>query len=98
MTYLIKQRVRTHKAMIQLAAFNKYTFDVDCKLTKPQIKKLLDVVYNVSVEKINTHKRPLKVKSKLRQPRYISSYKRAIIQIKPGTKLPFMQSKMEINP
>ena len=32
----------------------KYAFKVDAKATKPQIKKAIESIFNVKVEKINT--------------------------------------------
>uniref|UniRef100_UPI0030031572 ribosomal protein L23 n=1 Tax=Prototheca miyajii TaxID=2034260 RepID=UPI0030031572 len=56
---------------------NQYCFDVDRKLTKPQIKKLIENYFNIKVLSINTHcpRRKWKRSGKL------SRYKRVIITL-----------------
>ena len=44
---------------------NQYTFDVDLKLTKPQIKQLIEELFQVKVMAVNTH-RPSKKETRSR--------------------------------
>ena len=50
---LIKQPLITLKTS-QLFEKNQYTFLVDPKLTKPNIKKAIEFLFNVKIIKINT--------------------------------------------
>jgi large subunit ribosomal protein L23 len=59
---------------------NQYTFDVDLKLNKIEIKKIIEDLLNVQVLAVNTHIPPRKKKGK---NKYTTYYKRAIITIKP---------------
>lgn len=61
---------------------NQYTFDVDVKLTKPEIKKLLKEMFKVDVLSVNTHRPPRKKKGLGVNKGYKSSIKRVIVKIK----------------
>lgn len=65
-------------------ADNKYTFEVDMRANKVQIKEAVEQIFKVEVEKVNT----LKVKGKLRRmgrhEGYTSDWKKAIVTLKPG--------------
>lgn len=81
---LIKYPVITAKTLIKLYTNRQYTFDVDPRLSKPQIKKLFENLFNIEVVAINTHIPPRKQLrvgfTKGNRPRY----KRAIITLKEG--------------
>ena len=64
--------VLTEKATSQLENY-KYSFQVDVKLSKNQIKTLIQNHYNVKVVRINTHRPPRK-KGQI-------AYKRAILTL-----------------
>jgi large subunit ribosomal protein L23 len=53
--------IRTEKAT-RLIENNQFTFDVDVRLTKLQIKKLCEEFFNVKVLAVNTHRPPRKIK------------------------------------
>ena len=84
MVDLIKYPVITQKTYIALFKNRQYTFDVDLRLTKPQIKKVFETLFNVDVISVNTHIPPRqKIRVGLAQG-YRPHYKRAIITIKEG--------------
>jgi large subunit ribosomal protein L23 len=62
----------TEKAAVQMEE-NKYTFQVDLKLSKKEIKEFIENHYKVKVLRINTHRPPRK-KGRV-------NYKRAIITL-----------------
>ncbi len=68
--------IRTEKTT-RLIENNQYTFDVDVRLTKIQIRKLVEEFFNVKVLAINTHRPPRKVKRLSSRP----SYKRVIVTV-----------------
>ena len=85
---LIKKPVFTKKAM-RLLDFNQYTFDINTKLDKTTLKKLIESLYNVDVCSINMVNLPTKRKRQntgtvSTKPRY----KRAIVKLKQDQKLP----------
>ena len=94
---LIKYPVITEK-YVQLKAPNgqkSYAFDLDVRLTKPQIKKLFEQIFQVNVTKVNTYIAPVKKKRLGFQEGYKRRYKRAIITLQPNQKL-VLKSKKEI--
>jgi large subunit ribosomal protein L23 len=83
---LVKYFVLTQKA-VRLRERQQYVLDVDIKLTKPQIKKLIEELYSVKVLAINTHIPPRKKKRFGSTLVWKVNYKRAIITLKPGQKI-----------
>jgi large subunit ribosomal protein L23 len=81
---LLKYPVITQKTYIALFRNRQYTFDVDLRLTKPQLKKLFETLFNVNVIGINTHIPPRrKIRVGLAQG-YRPRYKRVIVTLKEG--------------
>ncbi|MCX8082560.1 MAG: 50S ribosomal protein L23 [bacterium] len=69
-------------------ADNKYTFKVDKKARKTQIKEAIEGIYNVKVEKINIVNIPPKKKNyRFRIEGYKSGYKKVIVTLKEGDKI-----------
>ena len=84
---LVKYPVITEKSY-RLIEKNQYTFDVDPRLTKPQIKKVFENLFQVNVVAVNTHLPPVEKKRLGRQQGYKTRYKRVIITIKPNQTIP----------
>jgi large subunit ribosomal protein L23 len=72
---------------------NKYSFVVDLKSNKIEIKNAVEKMYNVNVEKVNTAIMPAKAKSRNTRSGVIkgrvSSYKKAIVSLAPGEEIDF---------
>ncbi len=79
---LVKYPVFTEKTSIILSNNRQYTFDVDKRLTKTQIKKLFESLFQVNVISVNTHIPPRKTVRVGIARGYRPSYKRAIITLK----------------
>jgi large subunit ribosomal protein L23 len=84
---LIKYPVITEKSC-RLIEKNKYTFDVDKKLTKLKIKKILETLFKINIISINTHLPPIKRKRLGIKQGYKTRYKRVIITIKSNQQIP----------
>lgn len=89
---LIKYPVSTEKSY-RLIEKNQYTFDVDVKLTKPQIRKVFENLFDVQVLAVNTHLLPTKKKRLGLNQGYKTRYKRAIITIKSTQTIPFFNNE-----
>lgn len=63
-------------------ANKKYTFVVDGRATKPQIKAAVEEIFKVDVEKVNTVNVRGKYKRQGRSEGYTSKYKKAYVQLK----------------
>ena len=84
---LIKYPVITEKSC-RLIEKNKYTFDVDKKLTKSQIKNILENLFKINIISVNTHLPPIKKKRLGLKQGYKVRYKRVIITIKSNQQIP----------
>ncbi len=87
MEILIKP-VITEKAETLAEERNKYTFVVNKKANKIQIKKAVEDMYNVSVTDVNTSVMPGKVKVRGTRSGYqigkMSAYKKAVVSVEEG--------------
>ncbi len=92
MEILIKPLV-TEKMTDQSERFNRYGFVVDRRATKPQIKKAVEKLYNVSVDSVNTMVYGGKVKSRYTKGGIITgktaSFKKAIVTLVEGDSIDF---------
>lgn len=83
-THVLKKPIVTEKGTYAMNEFNRYTFQVDPRATKDQIRKAVEDLYKVKVEKVNTQTR----KGKFRRFRYgltqESTVKLASVRLKEG--------------
>ena len=84
---LIKYPIIKEKSCRQIEE-NKYTFNVDKKLTKPQIKKILENLFKINIISVNTHLPPKKKKRLGLKQGYKARYKRVIIKIRSNQQIP----------
>jgi large subunit ribosomal protein L23 len=80
---LIRRPLVTEKAT-RLLEENKYTFEVDSKATKPEIKAAIENLFEVKVVRVNTIKPPQKQRRVGRFTGHKPHYKRAIVTLAPG--------------
>ena len=92
MAVIIKPIV-TEKQTALTDKFNKYGFIVDNAANKIEIKKAVEEMYNVTVEKVNTLVLPGKNKTRYTKGGVIkgstSKFKKAIVSLKEGDKIDF---------
>lgn len=80
---LIKYPSLTEKS-INLYASRQYTFVVDRSLTKPQIKYIIEKIFNVNITDINTAMLPTKTRRVGKFVGKRSRYKKAYVKLKEG--------------
>ena len=78
--------IHTEKGTIQ-EANGKYLFWVKNSANKHEIKKAVETMYKVKVEKVNTMMMPGKEKRVRYQPGYTSDWKKAVVTLKAGQKI-----------
>lgn len=83
----IKYRPIGMKA-IRLLEKRQYTFDVDLKATKTEVKRWVEGFYNVKVIGMNSHRPPKKKKRVGAVIGYPVRYKRMIVTLKVGDYIP----------
>nr|ASQ39901.1 ribosomal protein L23 [Glaucocystis sp. BBH] len=77
---IIKSPVITEKSY-RLLEERQYTFDVDPRANKQQIKKAIESLFSVKVDAVNTYHKP---KKKRRVAKFVGNrvhYKRAIVTL-----------------
>jgi large subunit ribosomal protein L23 len=72
---------------MDLLAENKYTFEVDLKATKPQIREAVEQIFNVDVEKVNTMRVRGKKRRMGRSEGKRPDWKKAIVTVKEGQRI-----------
>ena len=83
---LVKYPIITDKAT-KLLELNQYTFAIDPKSSKPQLKSAIEYLFNVKVVSINTLNPPIKQR---RIGKFIGNkprYKKAIITLASGNSI-----------
>lgn len=70
-----------------LMAYNKYSFEVDRKATKPQIKSAVESIFNVTVTKVHTMNMRGKMRRRGQYFGYESDWKKAIVTLAPGDRI-----------
>jgi len=80
--------ILTEKANLQQTKLGKYSFKVDKRANKLEIKKAIETFYGVTVADVHTMVAPAKNKSRFTKAGYIqgvkSSYKKALVTIAAG--------------
>lgn len=88
----VRYPVLTEKT-IRLLEQNQYTFDVNQKSTKTQIKKWIESFFDVKVKTINSHIPPEKKKKIGPIIGHSVRYKRMIITLQSGYSIPLFSNK-----
>ena len=83
---IIKAPIITEKASI-LKENNVYTFSVDVKANKTQIKQAIEAIFNVKVESVNTINVHPRKKRVGRYSGYTNRAKKAIVKLKEGSSI-----------
>ena len=78
---------------IRLLEKNQYSFDVDVRSDKTEIKKWIESFFGVKVAGINSHRLPKKGKRIGAVTGYTIRYKRMIITLKSGYSIPLFSSR-----
>jgi large subunit ribosomal protein L23 len=83
--YVIKRPMVTEKGTWGMNELNRYAFEVDVKATKGDIKKAVESLYKVKVEKVNTQVH----KGRQRRMKYglvmTPTVKTAVVRLKEGS-------------
>lgn len=89
---IIKRPVITERTSDQMNA-KKYTFEVDPRASKTQIKQAVEQIFKVKVVKVNTMRVPAKPTRYGRFTGYKSEWKKAIVTLSEDSKpLEFFES------
>ncbi|NTU78259.1 MAG: 50S ribosomal protein L23 [Chloroflexales bacterium] len=75
-----------------LMVFNKYSFEVLRDSSKPEIKKAVETIFNVTVAKVHTMNVRGKLKRRGREVGYTREWKKAIVTLVPGDRIEIFES------
>lgn len=89
---IIKRPVITERTSEMMNEM-KYTFDVDLRSNKTEIKQAIEQIFKVKVVEVRTIRMPAKPKNYGRHSGYTSEWKKAIVKLSPDSKpLEFFES------
>jgi large subunit ribosomal protein L23 len=86
----IKYAVFTDKS-IRLLAKNQYTFNVESRSTRTEIKRWVELFFDVKVERVNSHRQPRKGRIMGPIMGHAMHYKHMIITLQPGYPFPLTE-------
>ncbi len=90
---IIKKPILTEKASLLTEKLNRYSFKVDHRANKIQIKQAVEEMFGVTVLAVNTAVVAGKAKSRYTKAGFVSGrspkYKKAIITVKDGETIDF---------
>lgn len=84
---IIKSPIITEQTTKLIESQNKYTFKVDKKANKVEIKKAIEAIWKVKVLSVNTINMKPKFKRMGKHEGYKSAYKKAVVQLAEGQKI-----------
>jgi len=87
---ILRRPLITEKTSFQSSNLNQFTFEVDSRANKSQIKEAVEAMFDVTVLRVNVINRPAKVARNLRNRRRQvrrGGYKKAIVTLKPGDRI-----------
>ncbi len=87
---IIKKPLITEKATLLLEE-DKYCFKVDSRANKTEIKQAVEEIFKVKVKKVQTIKVPGKPKRMGRHLGWTSPWKKAIVTLEEGQRIPFFE-------
>ena len=82
---IIKRPIITEESVDQMEE-NKYTFEVSKSADKTEIKKAIEHIFDVKVEKVYTQNRRGKIKRQGATSGRRPNWKKAIVKLAPGSK------------
>jgi large subunit ribosomal protein L23 len=84
---LLVKGIRITEKATFLQSQNQYIFEVDGRITKPEIKKAVEKMYKVNVIRVNTINSPAKPKHFGRHIHMAVGLSKAIVTLKTGQKI-----------
>ncbi len=84
---ILKAPIITEQSTKLIESENSYTFKVDRKANKIEIKKAVETIFNVKVLSVNTINVLPKFKRMGKYEGYKSAYKKAVVKIAEGQKI-----------
>ena len=87
-TIIIKPLL-TEKSSFLQEARNQYSFKVDSKTNKSEVRKAVETIFDVKVEKVNIINMPTKLRRFLGRPGRTAAWKKAVVTLADGQVIDF---------
>ena len=88
---VLKRPILTEKSNAQKETANKITFEVDRRANKIEIKQAVEKIFKIKVSDVHT----MVVRGKAKRLKNLlgkrSDWKKAVVTLKPGEKVPFLE-------
>jgi large subunit ribosomal protein L23 len=91
---VLRKPLITEKSSYQSSKLNQYVFEVDGRATKSQIKEAVELLYDVSVRRVNVLNVPARRTRRARSRRVLvrrTQVKKAIVTLAPGQTIDVFQ-------
>ncbi|MGB9437401.1 MAG: 50S ribosomal protein L23 [Desulfobacterales bacterium] len=88
---IIKRPLITEKTSIQKELYNQLTFEVDRRANRIEIKRAIEIVFNVRVSDVKTMQVTGKIKQRGRITGKRRDWKKAIVKLMPGERIDFFE-------
>ncbi len=88
---IIRRPLMTEKTNIQKDEHNQYTFEVDRNSNRIEIRKAIERIFNVRVANVRTIQVKGKVKMRGRIAGKHRDWKKAMVTLIPGERIPFFE-------
>nr|BBI28667.1 ribosomal protein L23 [Dinophyceae sp. MRD-151] len=93
---IIKRPIFTEKTMKLIERYNQYIFDIDYRLTKPEILLLIEKIFSIRITAINTYLPARSKRIRGRKTGLLSIRKRVFVTLKKGEKIAFFSKSSHI--
>lgn len=88
---VIRRPLMTEKSMKQKEKFNQFSFEIDRRANRIEVRRAIEQIFNVKVAAVRT----VQVKGKIKQRGRITGkrrdWKKAIVTLMPGERIPFFE-------
>lgn len=88
---VLRRPIVTEKTMRLQEEENQYTFEVDSRANKRQIKEAVETAFDVTVEQVRTINMPGKTRRWGRKMYQTSEWKKAVVTLAPGDSIQFFE-------
>ena len=87
--HIIQKPLLTEKSSGQQERLNQYTFKVDKNANKSEVRKAVETIFDVKVEKVNIINMPTKLRRFLGRPGRTAAWKKAVVTLADGQVIDF---------
>ncbi len=94
-TQVIKAPIITEKTNILAQTNNEFVFKVDIRTNKIEVKKVIELIYQVKVERVNIIRLEKEPTQLGRSKGFTKRYKKAIVKLAPGHSISFSDEQAE---